>query len=185
MLYKDDKDMPRTFGEYEKRCRADVRMTGDDARAVLAKAGVRGRSKMSAAQALEIAEAEHAELWRAARDAKTVWWRWIAAHGLRLSYGELERVERACGVVPDMAQGARGAYESAEDARKVYDGAARAKAEAHTVKVRVSYADAADREAARQVVDALDAAFECSTPAVYDDREGFGARLYFEVSVQR
>ena len=157
-------------------------MTAADARAVLKEAGERGHSKLPAAVAKERARA-HVSSWERRVRSKVVRYRWPVAHGLRLTYTELEALERRAGVSPVPREGTeRGAYASAEDVRAVYEAAAEGPRDTHAVRVRVTVAEDDERAAAAEVVAALKGRFEAGEPREHERREG-GAHLYLDVLV--
>ena len=162
---------------------ADV--STEQVRAVLQREGVRGRSKMKAADAHSYVREHFPEGYEEAHRASVVRFRWPVAHGLRVSYTELEDIERRAGVVPLKSPGSRGSYASAEDVAAVFEEAARYRDSAHSVRVRVSADDAADQEAAATIVAALSERFECTEPDVYESRENGGRSWYFEARVPR
>lgn len=101
-----------------------------------------------------------------------------------MSYTELAEIERRAGVEPLPSPGSRGAYASAEDVAKVYAAGAAYREAAHAVRIRVSFDDAADAEAANEVYERLRETYECTPASVYERRHG-GRAFYFEAVVPR
>lgn len=150
MLYNDARFAPKTAEEHEKDAYGATHLTGDEARKILAEHNVPGRSKLDAQAARSLA----CEQWpgdvRAVREAKTVRYRWLVAHGLGVSYTELAEIERRAGVEPLPSPGSRGSYASAGDVAKVYAAGAAYRAASHSVRIRVSFDDMADAEGGKR-----------------------------------
>lgn len=181
MIYKDDAWSPRTADD--ARCKARRPLTVGDARKILKEHEVKGRSKLSGDEALELVRRDFPADVERAVDTKTVLWRWPVAHGLRVTYAELWSIEKAAGVLPVLDDGTHhGHYSSFEDMAKVYEAAPMVVAERHAVRIRISYDDDHDAAAADEVMKVLDAAFELSTPEEYEGRDG-RINLYFEAVV--
>lgn len=184
MLYEDARTAPKTAEEHERDAYGSTYLTGDEARRILAAHKVPGRSKIGADEARRMAHEQWPDDVRAAREAKMVRYRWPVAHGLGVSYTELAEIERRAGVEPLPSPGVRGAYASAEDVAKVYAAGAAYREAAHAVRIRVSFDDAADAEAANEVYERLQEAYECTPASVYERRHG-GRAFYFEAVVPR
>lgn len=117
-----------TFEEYERKTLKEAAMRADrqtKARA-LREAGVRGYSGLKIAEVndLLLENPPALEALKEAVRGDCVHWRWAIARSVASSYGELEEIERAAGVEPDLSKGRRGVYSSWEDVRKVYEAAA-------------------------------------------------------------
>ena len=184
MLYEDARTAPKTAEEHERDAYGSTYLTGDEARRILAAHKVPGRSKMGADEARRMAHEQWPDDVRAAREAKMVRYRWPVAHGLGVSYTELAEIERRAGVEPLPSPGVRGAYASAEDVAKDYAAGAAYREAAHAVRIRVSFDDAADAEAANEVYERLQEAYECTPANVYERRHG-GRAFYFEAVVPK
>lgn len=184
VLYDDARTAPKTAEEHERDAYGSTYLTGDEARKILAAHKVAGRSKLDADAARRMAHEQWPDDVRAAREAKVVRYRWLVAHGLGVSYTELAEIERRAGVEPLPSPGSRGAYASAEDVAKVYAAGAAYREEAHAVRIRVSFDDAADAEAANEVYERLRETYECTPASVYERRHG-GRAFYFEAVVPR
>ena len=184
MLYEDSEKSPETAEEYERIAYGSTPFTGEDARKILAAHEVRGRSKLTADEAKDMACEKWPEEVREVRAARVVRYRWPVAHALRVTYAELAEIEQRAGVVPLAQPGTRGAYASAEDVAAVYAAGAEYRAAVHSVRVRVSADDADDEEAASAVLALLRGGFECTEPSVYGRRSG-GRAWYFEVAVPK
>lgn len=184
MLYEDARTAPKTADEHERDAYGSTYLTGDEARRILAAHKVAGRSKLGADEARRMAHEQWPDDVRSAREAKVVRYRWLVAHGLGVSYTELAEIERRAGVEPLPSPGSRGAYASAEDVAKVYTAGAAYREAAHAVRVRISFDDAADAEAANEVYERLREAYECTPASVYGRRHG-GRAFYFEAVVPK
>lgn len=184
MLYEDARTAPKTAEEHERDAYGSTYLTGDEARRILAAHKVPGRSKMGADEARRMAHEQWPDDVRAAREAKMVRYRWPVAHGLGVSYTELAEIERRAGVEPLPSPGVRGAYASSEDVAKVYVAGAAYREGAHAVRISVSFDDAADAEAANEVYERLQDAYECTPASVYERRHG-GRAFYFEAVVPK
>lgn len=184
MLYEDSRKMPATADDYERDAYGATSLTGDDARGILRAHGVKGRSRMTAGEAVAMAAEKWPEEVRDVRRAKVVRYRWPVAHALRVSYAELAEIERRAGVAPLTSPGTRGAYGSAEDVARVYAEGAKFRASSHSVRVRVTAEDADDEEAAAAVLAKLREAFDCTEPEAYARRDG-GRAWYFEAAVPK
>ena len=176
MRYDDVRFVPKTAEEHERDAYGSTFLTGEEARKILAAHKVPGRSKLDA-------DAARDEV-RAVREAKTVRYRWLVAHGLGVSYTELAEIERRAGVDPLPSPGSRGAYASAEDVAKVYAAGAAYRAASHSVRIRISFDDMQDARAANEVYERLREMFECTPASIYDRRRG-GRALYFEAIVPK
>ena len=67
---------------------------------------------------------------------------------------------------------------------KVYAAGAAYREAAHAVRIRVSFDDAADAEAANEVYERLRETYECTPASVYGRRHG-GRAFYFEAVVPK
>ena len=155
MVYDDDKYAPKTAEEYERQAAARVVMTGAEAKDILKAHGVKGRSKLKAEEAIEIAKCEFPSDVKPLLAGKTMRFRWPVAHGLRVSYAELAEIEKAAGVEPVDNGSARGGYANAEDVGKVYATAKSVMAKQKAVEIRMVYTTREERIAADAVLDAI------------------------------
>ena len=184
MLYDDARFAPKTAEEHERDAYSATRLTGDEAKKILAAHDVPGRSRLDAQAARSMACEQWPDDVRAVREAKAVRYRWLVAHGLGVSYTELAEIERRAGVEPLPSPGSRGSYASAEDVAKVYAAAAAFSAESHAVRIRVSVDDIADARAANEVYERLQDTYECTPASIHDRRRG-GRAFYFEAIVPK
>ena len=184
MLYDDARFAPKTAEEHERDAYGATRLTGDEAKKILAAHDVPGRSKLDAQAARSMACEQWPDDVRAVREAKAVRYRWLVAHGLGVSYTELAEIERRAGVEPLPSPGSRGSYVSAEDVAKVYAAGAAFNAESHAVRIRVSVDDIADARAANEVYERLRETYECTPASIHDRRRG-GRAFYFEAIVPK
>ena len=181
MMYEDDARSPKTAEEARRDARRELSV--GDAREILKARKVSGRSKLSGDEALKLVRRDFPADAERAIEAKTVLYRWPVAHGLRVTYAELEAIEAAAGVSPVLDDGTKhGHYATFRDMAKVYEASAQVKAERHAVRIRISYDDANDAAAAAEVMKAWGTAFELSTADEYEGRDG-RTSLYFEAAV--
>lgn len=121
MRYRDSEKCPHTYEEYERKAVTDSSVPLYEFRDVLRKNKVKGRSKLDSseveAKAREVDPQACSEL-----DFKySKLYRWLVAHGLGLSYDELNAVESVAGVEPSMFKYRQGAYRNLEDVKRVYE----------------------------------------------------------------
>lgn len=183
MIYMNSDKAPKTAEEYERQALARTKLTAGEARRILSAHQVRGRSKMSAEAAVDMALEQWPEEAQAAREAKVVRYRWPVAHGLQVTYDELAETGRRSGVTPLPEPGNRGSYATAEDVAKVYSEGSARRAVVRSVRVRVSCDSPADDVAARAIKELLAGTYECTVGDFYSSRCGRG--YYFDVAVPK
>lgn len=126
MKYADSDKMPKTFEAYRDRALAESRVTADQAQAILRAHGVAGRSKLSAGAARDKAREIDADAYDALILENARLYRWVVAHGLEVSYEELEEIECDAGVSIVTGDGTKcGSYTTLEDVERVFAAAPR------------------------------------------------------------
>lgn len=184
MKYADSDKMPKTFEAYRDRALAESRVTADQAQAILRARGVTGRSKLSADAARKKAREVDGDAYDALVLENARLYRWVVAHGLEVSYEELEEIERDAGVSIVTGDGTeRGSYATLEDAERVFAAASRHKDAWTSIRLRLSYARPSERAAADRVLAHMKSAFEVVGERVYDD--GGGRSIYATVLLPR
>lgn len=181
MYYEDTEHMPSTYAEFESRAIAKVEFTGQMARELLKDAGVKNISKMRADELRALAREKIPGEVDAALRAHARLFRWPVAHGLAISYGELESLEAAAGVEPTYEGGfARGEYRSLGDVEKVYAAHAACPLATATERARLT-CRRGETESAKAVAEALSRIFCVGPIRQHGMRAGDGVALYFDV----
>lgn len=170
MKYADSDKMPKTFEAYRARALAESRVTADQAQAILRARGVTGRSKLSADAARKKAREVDGDAYDALILENAHLYRWIVAHGLEVSYEELEEIERDAGVSIVTDDGTtHGSYATLADAERVFAAAPRHRDAWTSIRLRLSYTRPSERAAADCVLAHMRSAFEVVGERVYDD----------------
>ena len=183
MYYEDTERMPACFADYEERALKGVEFTGQMARELLREAGIEGLSKMKAGELRALAREKVPDQVDATLRARARLFRWPVAHGLAISYGELESLEAAAGVEPTYEGGfARGEYRSLEDVEKVYATHAARPRTTATVRARLT-CGRDEAGTAKSVAKALSEIYDVGPISSHEMRAGNGVALYFDVVV--
>lgn len=184
MRYGDSDHCPKTFDEYRECEFFNARLPVEKAREILREHGITGRSKLNADEAITFVREHFPERYGQEIEDVVRYYRWLLAHSLELGYDELSEIERAEGVEIIKGETNMGRYATADDAKRVWDAAVRYKAEAHVIRLRLSYDTNEDRDAAEAVMSALSDSFALSEPRTYTGRGGC-TMLYFTASVPK
>ncbi len=182
MHYSDSEYCPGTFEAYRGRVIADTDLPLDAAKRILREHGVAGRSKMKAYEARAAAEEVDPDACRAARAEEAKLYRWLVAHGLELTYGELAEIEDEAGVEIITGEANRGTYGRYEDVEKVYATAEAHRAQVISTGIRLPYETERDVVAANEIIKALADLFDISNTTAYSGKYG-GRSLSADVLV--
>ena len=172
MHYSDSEYCPGTCEAYRERVIADTDLPLDAAKRILRDHGVKGRSKMKAYEARTTAEEVDPEACRAARAEEARLYRWLVAHGLELSYGELAEIEAEAGVEIITGEANRGTYAGYADVEKVYAAAEAHRARVISTSIRLPFDTGRDKAAADEIIKALRDVFDISNTATYSGKYG-------------
>lgn len=182
MHYSDSNCCPASFKAYCERVIGDTALSLDAAKRILREHEVAGRSKMKAYEARTAAEEIDPDACRAARAEEAKLYRWLVAHGLELTYGELVEIEDEAGVEIITGEANRGTYNSYEDVEKVYVAAEAHRAQVISTGIRLPYETERDVAAADGIIKALRDVFDISNTATYSGKYG-GRYLSVDVLV--
>lgn len=172
MHYSDSEYCPGTFEAYREHVIADTALSIDGAKRILRDHDVKGRSKMKAYEARAAAEEVDPEACHAARASDARLYRWLVAHGLELTYGELAEVESEAGVKIIAGEANRGTYGSFEDVERVYAAAEAHRAQVISTGIRLPYETERDVAAADEIIKALGDLFDMSNITAYSGKYG-------------
>ena len=172
MHYSDSEQCPRTFEAYRERVITDTDLPLDAAKRILREHGVAGRSKMKAYEARTAAEEIDPDACRAARAEEAKLYRWLVAHGLELTYGELTDIEAEAGVEIITGEANRGTYASYDDVEKVYTVAEAYRGQVISTSISLPLDTERDEVAADEIIKALGDVFDISNTTTYSGRHG-------------
>ena len=162
MHYSDSEYCPATFETYRERVVRDADLSLVAAKRILREHGVKGRSKLRAYEARVLAEEIDADACRVARASDARLYRWLVAHGLELSYGELAEIEAGAGVEVVADETNRGTYACYADVERVYAAAKKHKQHVVSTGIRLPYETESDIAAADEIIRVLRDAFAMS-----------------------
>lgn len=172
MHYSDSEYCPGTFEAYRELVIADTDLPLEAAKRILREHGVKGRSKMKAYEARATVEEVDPDACRAARAEEARLYRWLVAHGLELTYGELADIEAEAGVEIVTGEANRGTYASYEDVEKVYAAAEAHRGHVISTGIRLPYETDRDIAAADEIIKALGDVFDISNTTTYSGKYG-------------
>ncbi|MFR3275902.1 MAG: hypothetical protein ACLTOP_09340 [Collinsella phocaeensis] len=170
--YSDSEFCPANFEAYRKRVIGETELSLDAAKRILRNHGVKGRSKMDAYEARATAEEVDPKACRASRAEAARLYRWLVAHGLELTYGELAKIEAEAGVEVVPGEANRGTYASYEDVEKVYTAGEAHRGQVISTSIRLPLDTERDEVAADKIIKALGDVFDIPNTTTYSGKYG-------------
>lgn len=172
MHYADSECCPSTFEAYRARVIQNTDLPIDAAKRILREHDVAGRSKMRSWEIRSKAEEIDPSASLEARSDGARLYRWLVAHGLELTYGELAEIEAEAGVEIVDDETSRGTYGSYDDVERVYAIGVAHRTQMISTAIRLPYETERDTIAADEIIRALDDVFGISCATTFSGKYG-------------